>query len=147
MLNWFYSFFLNKLSLICFCKKKKRVWKYRSTQPDPIDPFKNDPFWPMTHLTVNPIDRPDPTRPFCHVSSQNQMLWEFSNFLYVPFLGMSWEISLTFSYFLVPPPQKKKPEISFGNHQILKHNYNTHFRKGGFLKGVTYSKFDRYNIR
>ena len=132
MLNWFYSFFLNKLSLICFCKKKKRVWKYRSTQPDPIDPFKNDPFWPMTHLTVNPIDRPDPTI-LPRLLSKSNAVGVFK-FLYVPFLGMSWEISLTFSFFLVPPPQKKKPEISFGNHQILKHNYNTHFRKGGFLK-------------
>ena len=30
-LNWFYSFLLNRLSLICFCKlkKKKFVWKIR----------------------------------------------------------------------------------------------------------------------
>ena len=104
----------------------------------------------MTRLTVNPIDRPEPTRPdptiLPRLLSKSNAVGVFK-FLYVPFLGMSWEISLTFSFFLVPPPQKKKPEISFGNHQILKHNYNTHFRKGGFLKGVTYSKFDRYNIR
>ena len=55
-------------------KKKKLFEKYGSTWPDsqpdstrnPIDPFKNDPFWPVTRLTCKP-DWPDPTCLFCHV--------------------------------------------------------------------------------
>ena len=38
---------------IASISKKKKVWKIRvnSTRPDPINPFKNDPFWPTTRLT------------------------------------------------------------------------------------------------
>ena len=65
LFNWFYSFSLNRLSLICFCnlkKKKKLVWKIRVNPTrlatrlthfdprlvwptDPIDP--TDPTWPV----------------------------------------------------------------------------------------------------
>ena len=110
MLNWFYSFSLNKLSLICFCKKKK-VWKYGSTRPDPIDPFKNDPFWPVTRLTRQlnwpTRTRPDPTQPFCHVSSQNQMLWEFSNFCMFLFWGWVGKLVWLSVFFWSPHPKKK----------------------------------------
>ena len=64
LLNWFYSFSLDRLSLICFCnwkkkKKKKLVWKIR------VNPTRHDPQldWPVTRL----IRKPDPTRPFFHV--------------------------------------------------------------------------------
>ena len=62
LLNWFYSFSLNRLSLICFCnlKKKKLVWKIRVNPTcNPINPFKNNPFWHVIRLTRKP-DWPDP---------------------------------------------------------------------------------------
>ena len=74
LFNWFYSFSLNKLSLICFCnwKKKKLVWKIwvNSTKPAtqltrlkwPI--LIRDLFDPPTQLTRPELDS---TRPFCHV--------------------------------------------------------------------------------
>ena len=37
-------------------------------KPDPIDPFKNDPFWPMTRLTRQ-LDWPEPTHPARFVMS------------------------------------------------------------------------------
>ena len=54
-LNWFYSFSLNKLSLIYFCnwKKKNLFEKYRSK-------FKNYPIDSLIRLTR-------PCRPFYHV--------------------------------------------------------------------------------
>ena len=76
LLNWFYSLSLNRLSLICFCnwKKKKKTCLKNTGKPDPtrnpIDPLKNDPFWPVTCLTRQP-DWLDLTRSFCHVYSQS----------------------------------------------------------------------------
>ena len=70
LLNWFYSFSLNRLSLIFFCnwKKKKKPCLKNMSKPDPtcnpIDSFKNNPFWPVAHWPANLIDL---TWPFCHV--------------------------------------------------------------------------------
>ena len=65
LLNWFYSFSLNRLSLFCFCNWKKKRGKPDLTH-NPIDPFKNDSFWTVTRLTRKP-NWPDLTHPFCHV--------------------------------------------------------------------------------
>ena len=73
LLNWFYSFSLNRLSLICFCNwKKKKTCLKNTGQPDPTRPetwltrlkmacFDLRPIWP-----ANPID---PTRPTCFAMS------------------------------------------------------------------------------
>ena len=110
MLNWFYSFFLNKLSLICFCKKKKGF--ENTGQPNPTrlihlktTRFDTWPVWPSTQLTD--LNRPDLTRPFCHVSSQNQMLWEFSNFCMFLFWGWVGKLVWLSVFFWSPHPKKK----------------------------------------
>ena len=67
-LNWFYSFSLKNLPLICFCKffyHKKFVWKIQVNPTwletwlthNSIDPFENDQF-----LTCNLINSTRPTR-------------------------------------------------------------------------------------
>ena len=65
LINWFYSFSLNRLSLIWFCnwkkKKKKLVWKIQ------VNPTR-----PATRLTR---PEPDPTRPFCHVYQRVTAGW------------------------------------------------------------------------
>ena len=93
LLNWFYSFSLNRLSLICFCnwKKKKKilVWKIRvnPTRPNPthnpIDLFKNDWFWSVTRLTRKP-DWPDPTCParFATSAQIRTQLWNWTSFVH-----------------------------------------------------------------
>ena len=39
---------------------------------NPIDPFKNDPFWPTTRLTWH---KPDPTWPVRYAMSSFQLVW------------------------------------------------------------------------
>ena len=46
------------------------VWPATRLTRNPIDPFKNDPFWPVTHFNPRPDwpdPNPNPTRTFCHV--------------------------------------------------------------------------------
>ena len=62
LLNWFYSFSLNMLSLICFCNWKKRKTCLKNTgqwnpTPNSINLFDPQPDWT------------DPTRPTCFVMS------------------------------------------------------------------------------
>ena len=52
LFNWFYSFSLNKLSLICFCNwKKKKTCLENTGQPDPrliwpVNPIDTTQIWP-----------------------------------------------------------------------------------------------------
>ena len=64
-LNWFYSLSLKMLPLICF---RKLFFFFENTSQldptrNPIDPFKNELFWPTTHLTYK-SDWLDPIRLF-----------------------------------------------------------------------------------
>ena len=103
LLNWFYSFSLKKLSLICFCnwkKKKKKTCLKNMGKPNLTRPitrltsskltrFDPQPVWP-----ANPIDptwtRPDrfatSTRPPPSDKKRNE-IGQFGAFFWVNFLS------------------------------------------------------------
>ena len=59
---------LEPQGLIDMAEWVKKFWS------DPIDMFKNDPFWPVTRL-IHKLE-PDLTRPFCHVY-QRWVNWDW----------------------------------------------------------------------
>ena len=79
------------------------TWFTRNT----IDPFKNDPFWPATHLT-HKLDWLDPTHPFCHIYQRwvdwdwGIILIKYLLFIYLICYLLHYSLSATFifsSYF------------------------------------------------
>ena len=99
---------INNWQIASISKQKQNLFeKYGSTWPDsrpnstrnPIDPFKNDPFWLATRLTRKP-DWLDLTCPFFHVY-QHWVDWDWCVIFIKYFLIFLYLICYIFHYSLL----------------------------------------------